>query len=316
MTQAETIPVSIPRRDGEPPYRGIVVRLRDGDGVTGAGEAAVLGEREGGIEAASRVAREIAELDLRARRAGVRLADLLGGVRRASVECTALVIDPRAGPAAHEVERRAAEGFRAFKLKSANAGGAVDGERLGGARWAAGHGARLRLDFNGALSEGRAVSMLPTLELFSLELVEQPLAAGTPVDGWTRVQAATGMPLAADESLADHALACALARAGFVLALKLVTAGGPRAVLGLAAAATGRVTIGSGMESSLGLAAALHVACALAAEPLACGLATLDRLDGDLAGGLEVGPVLRLPPGPGLGVELDEAALARYRTDR
>jgi muconate cycloisomerase len=316
MTQVEAIPVRIPRRDGAPAYEGMVVRLRDADGATGAGEAAVLTERAGGVEAAVRVATEIAGLDLRARRAGIRVAELLGGVRRESVECTALVIDPRAVSAAHEVERRAAEGYRAFKLKSANAGGALDGERLGGARWAAGHGARLRLDFNGSLSEARAISMLPTLEHFGLELVEQPLAAGIGVEAWARVQAATGMPLAADESLADLDTACALARAGFVLALKLSTAGGPRAVINLAASATGRVTVGSGMESSLGLAAALHVACALAGEPLACGLATLERLDGDLAGGLDVGPVLNLPSGPGLGVELDEAGLARYRIDR
>lgn len=316
MIAAETIPVRIPRRDGAPPYEGIFVRVRAADGAAGAGESAVLGQRGQGFEAAARVARAIADLDLEARRAGVRVADLLGGVRREMVECTALVTETRAAAAAHEIERRAADGFGAFKLKSANGGGALDGERLGGARWAAGTGARLRLDFNGSLSESRAVSVLPTLEHFALELVEQPLPATDTAGAWARLRAATGTPLAADEALADPETACSLAREGFVLAIKLATVGGPREALELAGVATGPVTVGSGMESSLGLAAALHVACALANEPLACGLATLERLEGDLAAGLEPGPWLRLPDRPGLGVEVDDAALARYRVDR
>ncbi len=317
MTGSETIPVRIPRRDGTPPYEGVVVILTGPDGERGAGESAVLAERGHGWPAAERVAREIAELDLRGRRRGATVADLLGGARRQRVQCTALITEARPPAVAAEVERRATEGFRAFKLKSADAGGALDLERLGGARWAlGGQGGRLRIDFNGRLPENRALAVLPTLDGFRLEMVEQPLPAGAPPEAWSRLGAATGTPLFADESLADRELACRLAAAGQGLALKLAGAGGPAAVLALAAAARGPVTIGSGMETSLGLAAALHVACALEKEPLACGLATTGLLEGDLAGGLPTGPELRLPTGPGLGVELDTAALERYRCDR
>lgn len=313
MSTAETVRVKIPRRDGAPPYEGVVVLLRDAEGAEGAGECAVLGARGGGWSAAEEVAREIAELDLRARREGVRVADLLGGVRRTRVECTALVTAARPPDVVAEVERSAADGFRAFKLKSANAGGAVDGERLGGARWAAGSGARLRVDFNGGLDERRAAAVLPTLEHFGLELVEQPVAAAVPPEAWLRLRTATHTPLAADESLGARDAACRLAAEGFVLAIKLATAGGPAVARSLAAAATGPLTIGSGMESSLGIAAALHLACALPVEPLASGLATAGRLEGDLASGLASGPVMELPGGPGLGVEVDRAALQRYR---
>jgi L-alanine-DL-glutamate epimerase-like enolase superfamily enzyme len=101
------------------------------------------------------------------------------------------------------------------------------------------------------------------------------------------------------------------------LALKLATVGGPRAALELAAHACGRVTIGSSFETSIGIAAALHAACALRDEPMACGLATGRLLGGDVACGLERdGPWLWLPNSPGLGVELDDRALAAYRLDR
>lgn len=317
MTAIERIPIQIPRRDGAAPYRGTVVILRDADGVVGVGEAAVIDARQAGWDAAAVVAQEIAELDLQGRRQGVPMAALLGGVRRQAIECTALITEPRPAALALEVERQSSEGFRAFKLKSANTGGAIDGERVGGARWAAGAGARLRLDFNGSLPFERAVSVLPTLEHFGLELVEQPIAPGEPVAAWDRLRAVTHTPLAADESLGQRDAACALATTGVALAIKLATVGGLRAALALAQAATGPVTVGSGMESSIGLTAALHVACALPVEPLACGLATLHRLDGDLAiAPVAPGPELRLPAGPGLGVEIDYAALARYRLDR
>jgi O-succinylbenzoate synthase len=123
--------------------------------------------------------------------------------------------------------------------------------------------------------------------------------------------------LAADESLADPRLGVELAGAGVTLALKLATVGGPRAALELATHARGPVTIGSSFETSIGIAAALQVACVLRDEPLACGLATGELLGGDLACGLtRDGPWLRLPNAPGLGVELDQRALAAYRLDR
>lgn len=313
----EVARVRIGRTDGEPAYEGVVAIAREG-GREGVGEAAVIPGRPGAGEAAEAAAREIAELDLAARHAGVRLADLLageGGTPRDSVECTALVTEPRPADVAREVEALAAAGFAAFKLKSVDGGGELDVARVGAARWAAGAGARLRIDFNGRLGMARALAVLPTLERLSLELIEQPLAAGEPVAAWERLRAVGPAPLFADESLADPAAACALARAGIGMAIKLTTAGGPRGALRLAGAAPW-ATVGSGMESSIGLAAALHVACALPAAPLACGLATRGRLEGDLASGLEVGPWARLPAGPGLGVELDPAALARYRVDR
>jgi L-alanine-DL-glutamate epimerase-like enolase superfamily enzyme len=261
-----------------------------------------------------RGARKTAELDLRARRAGLRVADLLGGARRERVRCCALVTAVKPSEVAAEVERFVAGGFTAVKLKAANAGGRVDQERLGAARWAAGPDAELRLDFNGRLSTEQALAVLPGLRAFAPVTFEQPLAAAAPAAEWARL----GEPaaLAADESLADSGLAAALVEFGVAAAVKLATVGGAAAAVELASAAH-RAWVGSSYESSLGLAAALHAACAFEREPDPCGLATLDLLGGDVGSGLRLEDgFMALPGGRGLGVELDPDALARYRVDR
>lgn len=297
--RVETIPIRIPMtRDRR--YEAVVA-IAHGDGVTGLGEAP-----------AAEAALAMARLDLEARERGVPLAGLLGGVRRRRIACTALIEDPRPAAVAEAVERLRAEGFTAFKLKAANGGGQVDLERLGAARWAAGPAADLRLDLNGR----RAANALSTLGHLCLELVEQPLPADAAPEEWLRLAGASGVVLAADESLADRDLACRLARQGTALAIKLARVGGPAASLALAEAATGPVTIGSAYDTGIGIAAALHVACALAREPLACGLATRRLLEADLVNGLPEAPVLELPDAPGLGIELDPEALERYRADR
>ena len=77
-------------------------------------------------------------------------------------------------------------------------------------------------------------------------------------------------------------------------------------------------SVGSNLELGVGTAAMLHVAVA---DPAIDSV----RYPGDLIGPLyheadlltaplELGPeVARLPDGPGLGVQLDEIQLARYR---
>jgi L-alanine-DL-glutamate epimerase-like enolase superfamily enzyme len=306
-----------------------VIVILDADGRRGLGEAPVVAGRGDSLASllqelragspvspAARCAVETARCDLDARRRGVSLAEQLGGRRRDFVECSALVTAIRPAGVVREAERGAESGFTTFKLK-ASAAASLDLERLGAARWAAGRGGRLRLDFNGRHAVAEVEARLASLQRFGIELFEQPLPAEARVGDWKRLANGTSVALAADESLADPRLGEELAGAGVALALKLATVGGPRAALELAAHACGPVTIGSSFETSIGIAAALQAACALRDEPLACGLATGRLLDGDVACGLtRDGPRLRLPDAPGLGVELDARALAAYRLDR
>jgi L-alanine-DL-glutamate epimerase-like enolase superfamily enzyme len=328
LERLEVVPVRIPMEGGD--HEAAIV-IQHGDGAIGLGEAAVVAGRGGSLSAlvaellgetpprspAARFALETARLDLRARQEGRPLVALLGPPQRRAVECSALVTATRPDLVAREVERGAAGGFTSFKLKAANGGGIVDQERLGAARWAAGGTARLRLDFGGRLSAAQVTARLSSLAPFRLELAEQPLPADAPLAAWQTLRAAGNTLLAADESLAEASLARELAEAGVTLAMKLATVGGLLAACELARQAAGPLTVGSSFETSIGLAAALHLACALPSEPLACGLATGRLLDDDLATGLtRRGAHLQLPDQPGLGVTLDRRALDRYRLDR
>lgn len=328
VERREVVPVRVPMAAG---HHEAVIVVERRDALIGLGEAPVIPGRGPSVEtlvaeltgvrvvesAAAAFALETARLDLQAQQEGRPVAALLGHVRRVEVECSALLTAVRPDLVARQTEQGAAAGFRTFKLKAANRGGILDQERLGAARWAAGREVRIRLDFNGSLTPAEAALRLPSLAPFGLEFVEQPLPAGADAEAWRELAASVTTPLAADESLADAGLADQLAEAGMALAIKLATVGGLMAACRLAERAAGPLTVGSSLETSIGLAAALHLACVIEQEPLACGLATGRLHDDQLAAGLELmGSRLRLPGSPGLGVRLDRRALDLYRFDR
>ena len=134
------------------------------------------------------------------------------------------------------------------------------------------------------------------------------------------------VPIALDESVRGprEALACVRAGACDMFVVKLMKTGGILNALkvnAIAEAAGITVTMGNMGESSLGLAAHLHVSIALA---------NVDHWDADLPwrpGGLKrdlgsAGRAARrrldhaVPDGPGLGIALDEEAIAAQRVTR
>ncbi|HVB76384.1 MAG TPA: mandelate racemase/muconate lactonizing enzyme family protein [Candidatus Nitrosotalea sp.] len=318
VDRIEVLPIQIPLDRGH--LRSAILVLHRGS-VQGLGEAPALPERGGSLadicaeltrgrprSAAARAAWSSALLDLQARERGLCVAELLGGVRRRQVRCSHLVRAQSPAQVGAEVASARGAGFETFKLKALDRGGALDQERLAAAREAGGPGAQLRLDMN---QSGPELSPA-ALARFRLEFIEQPLPATAPLSAWLQMGPGTG----ADESLADLDLGRALGAAGVVLAIKLATVGGARPALGLARVAAGPVLLGSSLETSVGLAAALQVACALPREPRACGLATASLLEVDPGVGLgPPGPLMSLPDSPGLGVELDRDALRRYRVE-
>jgi L-alanine-DL-glutamate epimerase-like enolase superfamily enzyme len=145
----------------------------------------------------------------------------------------------------------------------------------------------LRVDCNGSCDPERAVALATRLVPYGLEWLEQPVRADD-VAGLARVRRDGGVPVAADESVTGCEAVAALAAAGAAdaVVLKLVQVGGLARALaaGRAAAAAGlALTVTTAIDTSIGTAAALHLGCAL--------------------------------PEPGLGIDLDPAALARWRTE-
>ncbi len=330
-----------------------ILTLRTDDGRAGRGEFAApepadLGEDASprlvaaltGIHLADPVALEGALRDIdtwpfvgRAARAATEsaLVELLALVGRRSV-ASYLGHDPAGDVAvnallgvgspqqvAAQAARQVADGFRCLKLK---AGHEAPGEleaRVAAVREVTGSAVALRVDFNGSLSVKDAPRVLAGLAAFDLEYAEQPIAASAGWEALAHLRWTGAVPIAADESVRDVGSARALIDAGAVdaLVVKPARVGGLRqaaAIVDLATAAAVPVTVSTLFETGLGIAGALHVA-AIAPGPQAHGLATADLLESDLlATSLTCRDgCMALPKGAGLGIELDEAALERYR---
>lgn len=160
----------------------------------------------------------------------------------------------------------------------------------------------LRVDANAAWTRPQAKRMLAVLEAARVEFVEQPLAAGD-LEGHAELRRLARVPLVADESLHHVSNVPALARAFDGVNLKLAKLGGPLqalAALRLARAHGLQVMMGCMIESSLGIAAAAHLA----------GLCDWADLDGALLLGDDpfsglawTGGRLERPTGVGWGVE-------------
>jgi muconate cycloisomerase len=137
------------------------------------------------------------------------------------------------------------------------------------------------------------------------------------------VRRGSRVPIVADESLYSLADARQLARAGAcdVFSIYVGKAGGlgpARAIADFAGAQGIACTIGSNLELGIGSAAMIHLGLAhraITPEAYPCDIIGPFYYEEDiLAEPLSLGGGQALPPGgPGLGVELDEAKVDRYR---
>jgi L-alanine-DL-glutamate epimerase-like enolase superfamily enzyme len=234
------------------------------------------------------------------------------------VPVNALVHATDPAEAAAEAVRARRLGFTAVKIK-VGARPAIDTGRLEAVRTALGTDIRLRIDANGCWSTEEAVRQIRAWEHLDLELVEQPVPARD-LHGLAAVRSQVRVPVAADEVVTDADAARAVIDAGAadVLVIKPMVVGGVGAAVDIA-----RLAHEAGLEAILtttidtgvATAAALHAAAAVGTGRFAHGLATAAMLHSDLVTrSLPVeGGCMHLPRGPGLGVELDEQALERYR---
>ncbi len=203
-------------------------------------------------------------------------------------------------------------GYTSFKLKLTDPSD-TEIERVAAIRASFGSGPRLRLDANESWNLSQAIRMLDRYAAYDIEYIEQPLPASE-LDQMAWLRRHSPIPIAADEALTGLASAQRIldARAADLLILKPQLAGGLQACRQIIRETSERgaaCVITSTLEAGIGVAAALHLAAASPEITLPCGLATLDLLEDDL---LQEGlPVeqghLRVPPGPGLGVELDKS---------
>lgn len=300
-----------------------LLRLEDDEGNVGYGEAAPFepydgvkldevvralsnGEPAGGAPAQARAAWELARLDLEARRSG-------RGLGEPGADAIAVNRTLPAGPP-EEVARRAADGvrdgFSCFKVK---VGLPDDDERVAAVREAIGPWPALRIDANRAWSVEEAVKALGRLARYDLQLVEQPCPTLAEL---AELRRDCPVPIAADESVAtvDDVRAAAELGACDAVNVKLAPSGGftgARAALRTARELGLEPFLSSTLDGPWGIAAALQLAASERLS-LACGLATLELFDARIARALSPprAGLLPVPQGPGLGVAVDDDALA------
>jgi L-alanine-DL-glutamate epimerase-like enolase superfamily enzyme len=267
---------------------------------------------------------DMALWDVCGRAVGEPLHRLLGGLRRS--ETTYFYYLARGSPEslAAQAADGLARGFGVYYLKVG-----IDGERelamLAALREALGPAPRIRVDANGAWSPGEALRFLERAAAYGLDLAEQPVR-WEPVALMAELRARSPVPLAANEGLWTEAdvLARLEARAQDVLCFSPYWVGSLGSFVRLAHLAhLHGVGVCKHTHGELGLAAAACQHALLALPEVVDGhqqtayLIEHDILREPLP--IATGPSWGVVDGAGLGVEVDEAAVAdaaeRYRRD-
>ncbi len=280
-------------------------------------EVAEAIEQLGIVPLPARVGLEVACYDVLGQSLGGPLAGLLGQPIRTRVPVNALIHASTPAATAAAARQAVADGFRCLKLKVGRDIG-LEAARLAAVRDQIGPHMAIRIDANGAWTVAEAVAAIDRLGSYGLEYVEQP---APDLSALAEVRRAVAIPVAADESIEDanDVERAAQMDAADIVVLKPARLGirGTLAAIHRATTCGLRVVLTSSLDTSVGIAAAAHLAALLPDPALPCGLATLPLLAGDLAKPSLVPSqgFLPLPPDPGLGVVLDSAAVRRWKTD-
>jgi D-galactarolactone cycloisomerase len=226
-----------------------------------------------------------------------------------------------------QIEAMAASGWRAVKIKI-GLGPDSDEERVALARELLGPQIELLVDINSNYTCDVALATMERLAPYRVGWIEEPLNPED-VDGYARLHARANVPIAAGEALYTVFDFKRLVDAGGVDVLQpdLTLCGGfwqGRKIAELAHANHLRLSphVWGG---AVGLAAALHFIATLSAYPHADNIPKPVLLEYDIgANALRtellkrpievVDGMIAVPDGPGLGIEIDEDAVARYAT--
>lgn len=264
---------------------------------------------------------EMALYDLVGHALGAPVHDLLGGRSRDRIELSRSVHMAPLETMAQRAAGYVADGFGCVKVKVGR-GLDEDVAAVGAIRAAIGPRALLRVDANmGWRSAKEAARAIHSLAEFDLHSVEQPIPPGN-VDEMKLLRSLSAVPIMADESVWEPAEAWQLLREGAVDLINVYVAesGGLSSaalIFQMAELSGVGCVIGAMPELGIGTAAAVHLGVAVTNLHDPCDASgamyqvhdviteTFDIQQGSIAA----------PTGPGLGVSLDEAALATFRVD-
>ena len=254
---------------------------------------------------------EIALWDIAGKLASQPIASLLGGAPRELAAYASLLRYSEPALVAQAVERALAQGFRHLKLHE------VRLDTVRAARAACGDSVWMALDTNCPWSVSQSIEQARALEDVRLAWLEEPVWPPEDFPGLARVRAAAPMQIAAGENVAGIHEFAAMLRTGAVDICQpsVIKFGGIDAVAQAVtlARAHGIDYVPHCFYFGPGYLASLHLAAAFAP-----GVA-FELFFGDL----EASPYhdavraregrVRVPEGPGLGLEPDMAVIDRYR---
>jgi len=262
---------------------------------------------------------EMALFDLAGRSLGAPVWKLLGGAYRDRIAiCPSVGINERPEEVCERVAEYHASGYRDIKFKIGK-DFSRDRRSLELIRERVPSDMKIRVDPNRAYRPENALKILAELELFDLLFIEQPVDPG---DTLTLRQLARTLrtPVFADEGTrtGGDVIRLASQEATRGVMVKPARIGGLQSARELAMVADAvhlPVCVGSLREAGIATAAMLHLAASLPHLDLACNLGGPALfLEGDV-----IAPMLTpdngmmpVPPGPGLGVDVDEERLAFY----
>jgi len=179
-------------------------------------------------------------------------------------------------------------------------------------------GATLCADANCGLTLAAAKRYAERTRDAKLAFIEQPLRADDLV-GLKALARASKTPIGMDESIHSLADIEATKRAGAKgVSLKLIKLGGFREAIAAGKLCNKldlKINVAAKIaESSIGTAAAVHLACAVPNVGWGVSLTNMYLAEDIVRRPIAIADgKVTLPDGPGLGVEVDEAAVARFR---
>ncbi len=268
----------------------------------------------------AKAALEMALVDAVARTLEIPAYELLGGKVHDSLPLAWTLATGNPDKDIEEAERMLAERRHCiFKIKIGAQDPQHDVARVAAIAKAVAGRASVQVDINQGWDEVTARRYVPQLGDAGVALVEQPLARWN-LDGMARLCAQPGPIIMADEGACSPRDVYEHGRrhAAHAIALKVTKAGGLHNTKRAAAVAeaAGLACYGGCMlETSVGTAASAHVFATIPGITLGCELFGPRLLVDDITvPGIEYADFsIRIPSGPGFGVQLDMDKLAHYR---
>ena len=269
----------------------------------------------------AKAAVDVALHDVAARALGVPVHALLGGVYREKAPVGFELGITKPAEVGKKVQRFLEMHVKTIKLHVGTTP-KEDVESIKALYDAVGNSAVIRADANGAYSTAEAIGVMKKLERCELEYFEQPLSRSN-IDGLRTIKRLVGTPIAVDESVwtPEDAMQICIKEAADVINIKIPRVGGlnkAKKIADIASASFLKCHVGSETEFGVGMAAKAHLAVSLSNASCAAAGEFTEMLH--LKDNIVKDPViwedgyLRPTGKPGLGIDLEEDKMKRYRS--